>query len=79
MLLLAAALAQQSQRVGRLELLFLGGVTAGFGFFIFNGVTLAMGEVGLLPPLAASVIPAVAFTALAVSIIYWHELKQRPG
>jgi len=43
MLLLAAALAQQSQRAGRLELLFLGGVAAGFGFFIFNGVTLAMG------------------------------------
>lgn len=79
MLLLAAALAQQSQRAGRLEFLFLGGVAAGFAFFIFNGVTLAMGEVGLLPPLASSTIPALAFTALAVSIIYWHELKRRPG
>jgi len=79
MLLLAAALAQQSQRAGRLEFLFLGGVAVGFAFFIFNGVTLAMGEVGLLPPLVASTIPALAFTALAVSIIYWHELKHRPG
>lgn len=79
MLLLAAALAQQSQRSGRLGLLFLGGVAIGFAFFIFNGVSLAMGEVGLLPPLVASAAPLLAFIALAMSIIYWHELKRTPA
>ncbi|WP_193371328.1 LptF/LptG family permease [Pelagibius marinus] len=79
MLLLCAALGQQSQRGGRVELLFLGGVAVGFAFFIFNGITLAMGEVGLLPPLIASAVPLVAFTAVAMSIIYWHELKNRPA
>ncbi len=79
MLLLCAALAQQSQRTGRVELLFLGGVAIGFTFFIFNGVSLAMGEVGLLPPLLASAAPLLAFTALATSIIYWHELKRTPS
>ncbi len=78
MLLLSAALAQQSQRSGRVELLFLGGIALGFAFFIFN-VTLAMGEVGLLPPLIASVVPLVALTAVAMSVIYWHELKHRPA
>lgn len=79
MLLLSAALGQQSQRTGRVELLFLGGVAIGFAFFIFNGITLAMGEVGLLPPLLASAVPLIAFTAVAMSIIYWHELKKRPA
>ena len=77
MLLLTAALAQQTQRSGHLELLFLFGAVIGFAFFIFNGVTLAMGEVGLLPPLFASTVPLIAFTALAGSVIYWHELKRR--
>jgi lipopolysaccharide export system permease protein len=79
MLLLSAALAQQTQRAGRLELLFLGGAAIGFAFFIFNGVTLAMGEVGLLPPLLASLAPLVAFTAVAGSVLTWNELKKRPG
>jgi lipopolysaccharide export system permease protein len=79
MLFLSAALAQQTQRAGHLELLFLFGALIGFAFFIFNGVTLAMGEVGLLPPLFASVVPMIAFTAIAGSVIYWHELKRRPA
>ncbi len=79
MLLLSAALAQQSQRAGHVEVLYLGGILAGFVFFIFNGVTLAMGEVGLLPPLIASGVPVIAFMALAGSVIYWHELKSRPA
>lgn len=79
MLLLSAALAQQSHRAGRVEVLLLGGVAIGFAFFIFNGVALAMGEVGLLPPLVASGAPLAAFTAVAMSVIYWHELKSRPG
>jgi lipopolysaccharide export system permease protein len=79
MLLLSAALAQQTQRGGHIELLYLGGIVAGFAFFIFNGVALAMGEVGLLPPLVASSVPVVAFAALSMSIVYWHELKHRPA
>ena len=41
-------------------------------------VTLAMGEAGLLPPLLAGLAPLAAFTAVAGSVIYWHELKKRP-
>jgi lipopolysaccharide export system permease protein len=79
MLFLCAALAQQTQRHGHIELLFLFGAVLGFAFFIFNGITLAMGEVGLLPPLFAALSPIVAFTAVAGSVIYWHELKRRPA
>lgn len=79
LLLLSAALAQQTQRHGHVELLFLYGAAIGFAFFIFNGVTLAMGEVGLLPPLFAIAVPLVVLTAVAGSVIYWHELKRRPA
>lgn len=78
-LLLSAGLAQQTQRHGHVELLFLYGAAVGFAFFIFNGVTLAMGEVGLLPPLLAATVPLLALTAVAGSVIYWHELKRRPA
>ena len=79
MLFLSAALAQRTQRAGHAELIYLFGAVIGFAFFIFNGVALAMGEVGLLPPLFASLAPVVAFTAIAASVIYWHELKSRPA
>ncbi|WP_420347736.1 LptF/LptG family permease [Pelagibius sp.] len=78
MLCLSVFLAHQSQRSGRLGFLLLGGITLGFVFFIFNGITLAMGEVGLLPPLLASIAPLVSFAAVAASVAYWHELKHRP-
>ncbi|NIA71494.1 LptF/LptG family permease [Pelagibius litoralis] len=79
MLSLSVVLAQQSQRAGRLGILLLGGVAIGFSFFIFNGITLAMGEVGLLPPLIASGAPLAVFAMVAASIAYWYELKQRPA
>ncbi|GAB4358203.1 MAG: hypothetical protein Kow00114_10270 [Kiloniellaceae bacterium] len=79
MLFLSAALAQRSQRAGHVELIYLFGAVIGFAFFIFNGIALAMGEVGLLPPLFASVAPLIAFTAIAASVIYWHEFKTRPA
>ncbi|WP_340118174.1 LptF/LptG family permease [Pelagibius sp. 7325] len=79
MLLLSAALAQRTQRAGHVELIYLFGAIIGFAFFIFNGVALAMGEVGMLPPLFASLSPVIAFTAVAASVIFWHELKPRPA
>jgi lipopolysaccharide export system permease protein len=77
MLLLSVAMAQQSERVGRVELLLLSGVAIGFAFFIFNGITLAMGEVGMLPPLLAAGVPLAALIAIAGTVISWHELKAR--
>lgn len=79
MLLLAIALAQQSQRNGSLGQLFFAGVSVGFAFFIIEGVSLAMGEAGLLPPLLASAVPIMAFAAGASGVIFWHELKRRPA
>ena len=45
----------------------------------FNGITLAMGEAGLLPPLIASGHPLVVFAAIAASVAYWQKLKPRPA
>ena len=79
MLFLSVTLAQQSQRAGRIEFLLLGGIVIGFSFFIFNGITLAMGEVGILPPLIASSTPLLVFAAVAASVAFWHELKKAPS
>ncbi len=79
MLFLSVVLAQQSQRSGHIEFLLLGGIVIGFSFFIFSGVTLAMGEAGLLPPLLASSAPFLVFLTVAASIAFWHERKKTPA
>ncbi len=79
MFLISVVIAQQSQRAGHLEYLLLGGVILGFSFFIFSGITLAMGEVGLLPPLMASGAPLLLFALIGASFAFWYELKSRPG
>ena len=79
MLFLSVVLAQQSQRAGHIEFLLLGGIVIGFSFFIFSGVTIAMGEVGLLPPLLASSAPFLVFAAVAASVGFWHERKKPPS
>ncbi len=79
MFFLSISLAQQSHRVGHIEFLLLGGIVVGFSFFIFSGVTLAMGEVGLLPPLLASTAPLLVFASIAGSVAFWHELKRQPA
>ena len=79
MLVLSVVLAQQSQRSGRVAVLLLGGVAIGFGFFIFGGVTLAMGEAALLPPLLAAGAPPLVLIVVAASVGLWQESRSRPA
>ncbi len=78
MIFLIIGLAQRFQRSGHIELLFIGGMALGFAYFIFNGISLAMGEVGALPPIAAAWAPNALFAAIAGSLTFWHEAHETP-
>ena len=79
MIFLIIALAQRFQRTGHIEFLFISGIATGFTFFIFNGIGLALGEVGVLPPLVAGWGPLVIFATIAASIAFWYETHDVPG
>lgn len=49
MIFLAIALAQRFRRTGGFSTLLLSGVGIGFGFLALDGITIAMGEAGLVP------------------------------
>ena len=74
LIFLIIALSQRFQRTGHIEFLFVSGVALGFAFFIFNGVGLAMGEVGMVPPLVAGWAATAGFAALGGAIAFWHEV-----
>ncbi|MCZ6605326.1 MAG: LptF/LptG family permease [Alphaproteobacteria bacterium] len=78
MLFLIVALAQRFQRTGHIELLFFGGLSYGFGFFILNGIGVAMGESGLLPPIIAGWAPVFAFGFVIAAIALWREVYDTP-
>lgn len=52
-LLIAVPIAHSFRRGGGFGVLFLLGITIGFAYFIYTGVTLALGQGGILPPLLA--------------------------
>lgn len=79
MLFLVVALSQKFQRTGRTEFLFLVGLALGFAFFIFNGIGLAMGEVGLLPPFLAGWAAIAGFTAIIGAIAFSREVHDTAG
>jgi lipopolysaccharide export LptBFGC system permease protein LptF len=60
MICLVASLAQRFSRTGGFARLFLLGGAIGFGFSIFDGTALAMGEAGLVTPWLAAWLPKLA-------------------
>ena len=54
--------------------MFLGGLGLGFAFFISNGVGLALGEVGLLPPIVAGWAAIFVFTAIIGALAFSREV-----
>lgn len=74
MLFLVVALSQRFQRTGRTEFLFLVGLALGFVYFISDGIGLALGEVGLLPPVIAGWAATVGFAAIIGAIAFSREV-----
>ena len=54
------------------------GITLGFIYWCFEGLTFALGETGLLPPLIAVWAPLVAFMALVGTIGFHQEFRRTP-
>ncbi len=70
---LAVPLVQGFDRRGGTALVIAAGIALGFVFFSFDGIVIALGEAGLLPPALAAWAPTVAFAAIAGSIALRHE------
>ncbi len=52
----------------------LGALVLGFAFFISNGIGLALGEVGLVPPVIAGWAAIVGFSAVTGAIAFSREV-----
>jgi len=73
MIMVAIPLAGRHRRGGGLGALFAGGVALGFAFFILDGISMTMGELGLLPGWVAAWMPMMVFAAAATTIAFRHE------
>jgi len=73
MLLIAVPLAHRFRRGGGLGILFAIGVAMGFAFFIFDGISLTMGELGIMPPWLAAWTPVLLLVGTGGTIAFRQE------
>jgi lipopolysaccharide export system permease protein len=73
MLLLAIALAQRFRRTGVFATLLLAALGIGFAFLALDGIALAMGEAGLLPPWFAAWGPKLALAGVIGTLLVGRE------
>lgn len=64
MVIICVPLAVKFRRGGGIGLMFAFGVLAGFVFFVFDGISLTLGELGVLPPWMAAWVPVAVFVGL---------------
>ena len=72
MVLLAATCSLRSFRFGRIQTMVLGGLGAGFGFFIFMETSRSFGRSGLAAPEVAAWVP-IGITALLALTMLLHQ------
>ena len=73
MVLIAVPLAGRHRRGGGLGILFAVGIAFGFAFFVFDGISMTMGELGLLPSWMAAWLPMLVFGLAAGTIAFRYE------
>jgi lipopolysaccharide export system permease protein len=66
-------LASTFRRGGGIGIFFAIGVGIGFLFFILDGITLTLGEIGAIPAWMAAWVPMFIFTALAMTLVFRAE------
>jgi lipopolysaccharide export system permease protein len=71
MVVLAAASVRSLQRQGGMVLNALIGFGGAFLYFVADGVLLAFGEAGTVPPAVAAWAPLLVLTAVAGGVLYW--------
>ena len=69
MIMLCIPLAAKFRRGGGLGILFALGVALGFLFFISDGISTTLGELGIVPPMLSAWAPLLIFAAIGVSFI----------
>ncbi len=72
-LLIAVPIAHRFRRGGGFGILFILGIAAGFAYFIFSGVALAMGQAGVLPPWLAGWIAPLTLLTISGTIALQFE------
>jgi lipopolysaccharide export system permease protein len=73
MIALCVPLATRFRRGGGLGVLFAAGVGIGFVFFILDGISMTLGELGFVAPWLAAWLPVAAFGALAAAMTFRAE------
>ncbi len=73
MMALCLPLAVRYRRGGGISLILGIGVAIGFGFFIFDGISLTVGELGIVPPWMAAWTPVLVFAGLAATLMLRAE------
>jgi lipopolysaccharide export system permease protein len=61
------------RRGGGIGIFFAIGVGIGFVFFILDGITLTLGEIGIVPAWMAAWMPILTFSALAATLVLRAE------
>lgn len=73
MIAICVPLALRFRRGGGIGFLFAVGVALGFGFFMLDGISLTMGELGLLPPWMAAWLPLAVFGGASAAMLLRAE------
>ena len=68
MIAICVPLAVRFRRGGGIGVLFAAGVGLGFIFFVVDGISLTMGELGFVAPWMAAWAPLLGFAAIAVAL-----------
>ena len=73
MLVLVVSLVQAIGKSVPFGWIFVSALALSFGFFVFDRMTLAMGEVGILPPWLAAWAPNLVLASLAGTFLIRQE------
>lgn len=73
MVMLCVPLAMRFRRGGGIGAFFAAGIALGFVFFLFDGMALTLGELGIVTPWLAAWSPVLVFTAIAAMFAFQAE------
>lgn len=76
LIFLAVAWGQDHRRSGTLTRLMVGGVAIGFSFFVINGTSVALSEVGAMPSWMGAWAPFTAMTCLIGFLVVRREASE---
>ena len=76
MIAVCLPLAARFRRGSIAMVLLVGGVAIGFGFFVFDGLSMTVGELGLVPPWLAGWMPVSLLAILTLALYARAETVQ---